>query len=41
MGALKSQCQFIVDFSSQWQFINRVSPHHKHVLLTTAVGGGT
>ncbi|KAL6570354.1 hypothetical protein OROMI_014868 [Orobanche minor] len=27
MGALKSQCQFIVDFSSQWQFINRVSPH--------------
>ncbi|KAL6562870.1 hypothetical protein OROHE_005457 [Orobanche hederae] len=27
MGALKSECQFIVDFSSQWQFINRVSPH--------------
>ncbi|KAL6582406.1 hypothetical protein OROMI_006420 [Orobanche minor] len=23
MGALKSQCQFIVDFSSQWKFVNR------------------
>ncbi|KAL6563913.1 hypothetical protein OROHE_005153 [Orobanche hederae] len=29
MGALKSQCQFIVDFSSQWQFINRVIPHRR------------
>ncbi|KAL6523090.1 Beta-galactosidase 3 [Orobanche hederae] len=37
MGALKSQCQFIVDFSSLWKFINRVSPHRQR----SAVGHST